>query len=97
MLAPHTVRDRVAFTISAERLRRPAFEVINRMQAHDPSAQLVGTAVALVAMAEAISMDPHDLIARAKNVIATADGPAAPEIKAIRDYAANEIGRGLKL
>lgn len=97
MFKPHTVRDQITFSTTAADLRAPAFEVINRMQRHKPGTQIAATSLALVTMAEAIGLDPHELIATAKRMSVAAEGIYSAEIKAIRAYAQNEIGRGVQL
>ena len=97
MFQPNTVRDQVRFNTTVASIRQPAFEVINRMQRHTPGTQLTATAVALTVMAEAVGLDPHDLITRAKRMAGPADTPFSPEIGAIREYASNEIGRGVSI
>lgn len=97
MYKPHTIRDQVAFSTSAEKIRKPAFEVINRIQGRTPGEQVVGTAVALVAICEAVGLEVHEIIHGAERIISDVDGPYSPEIRAIKEYAKNEIARGVKL
>lgn len=97
MYQPHTVRDGVSFSTTPAAIRKPAFRVIDRMQASKPHEQIVGTAVALLAMAEAIGLNAHELIDRASRMMSAVDGPFTGQIRAIRDYAKHEIGREVSL
>lgn len=89
----YTVRDQISFLANPAAVRVPSFQVINRLDGHSPGAQLLGAAVAVVAMAEAVGLSPHELIARAINCMKQVDGEYTYHIKAIREYAANEILR----
>jgi hypothetical protein len=76
------------------RLRKPAFIVIDRMDGRvAPAEQLLGTAVALVAMAEATGTDIRSLIQIAERSMSDVNSCGAEHIRAIREYAAKEIGR----
>lgn len=93
MISAASVSDQVRLASNPARLRAPAFRVIDRLQGYRPGEQLLGAGVALVAMADAIELDLHSLIATARNVMAHADGPYSEQIAAIRDYAKNELRR----
>jgi len=75
-----------------ERLQEASFQVINRLQHLPPHNQVQGTALALVAMCEALNINIHELVRQARRA---ADHISAydPRIKAIRDYASNELRR----
>jgi hypothetical protein len=72
----------------------PAFKVIDRVQNFTPGEQMLGTAVALVAMCESANISLNDVIQQARNVMAHAEGPFTHHIQAVRDYAAQEVARG---
>lgn len=91
--AAHSIRDQISFLCSPAKVRVPAFQVINRLDGQAPGSQLMGAAVAVVAMAEAVGINPHDLITRANKCMSEVDGPYTTHIKAIREYAAGEIMR----
>lgn len=91
---PHVVRDQLSFLCSPARLRKPAFAVISRVQNFTPGEQLLGTAVALVAMCESANISLDDAITRARNVMRDTEAAHTSHVQAIRDYAANEIARG---
>lgn len=87
----HTVRDQISFFASPDVIRRPAYTVLDRIDGMAPGEQMLATAVALVAMCGACHLDPHALITRANRLMKQADGPFTYHIKAIREYAANEL------
>lgn len=93
MIAAHTTRDGISLLANPARLRVPAFQIINRMQHIRPAEQVLGTAVALVAITETLGVNLSDLMAQAKNVLRDVDGPHTAHIQAIRDFAANEMRR----
>lgn len=88
-----TIRDGVNWAASPAQLRVPAFEVINRVQRVTPSHQILGTAVALVAMCEAVGLDVKNVLTKAHNSMAHTEGPFTHHVQAIRQYATNEIHR----
>lgn len=89
----HTIRDGVRYLYNAARLRLPAFMVIQRLDACTPGEQIVGTAVALIAMCQGANISLSDVLSVAGNALSDADGPFQSHIAAIRDYAANELAR----
>jgi hypothetical protein len=93
-LKRHTVRDQLSLLSDPGRVRKPAYAVIDRVDGYSAGEQLLGTAVALIAMSQAINVPVHELMQRAMNVIGHADGAFTYHVKAIRDYAKNEILRG---
>lgn len=92
MVSDSGIRDQIVFASPAA-LRVPAFRVIDRTDGFTPGQQLMGTALALVAMCEAIQLDPHELIGMARNAMADVEGPFTYHLQAIRDYAKHEIKR----
>lgn len=93
MISAPAIREQIALAANPARLRIPAFRVIDRMQDYRPGEQLLGTAVALVAMSEAIGMSLHDLLSVAQNAMREVEGPFTHHVQAIRDYAKHELGR----
>lgn len=97
MYTPRSTTDQLALFGCTEgdmgALRVTAFAVLDRMQQCKPSVQLLGTAVALRAMAESLGLNLSDLMQQASNVLRAADGPFGTHIQAIRDYAAGELRR----
>lgn len=90
----HTVRDQLRFLCNPARLRLPAFMVIQRIDACTPGEQILGTAVALLAICEGASISLQDVMTHAQNVIGDTAGPFTSHIQAIRQYAAGELARG---
>jgi len=86
-----TVKDRVGFFNDASSLRAPAFKIINLIQEEDPANQILATATALVALAEAINVDPHDLISKINRAKRHIDSPFSTEYRAIGAYAKGEF------
>lgn len=91
---PHTVRDQIRFLTNAARLRPAAFAVINKVQGLTPGEQILGTAVALIALTQSAGIDLNDVMTTAGRVMADVDGPFNQHLKAVRDYAQHEIARG---
>lgn len=90
MPSPGGIRDRIG-TPNLPALRRLAVRQINHVQGEAPSDQLLATALSLVAMSESIGLDPHELVATARRVMAHAEGPFTHQIQALRDYARGEL------
>lgn len=90
----HVIRDQLRFLCNAARLRLPAFMVIQRIDMCTPGEQILGTAVALVAMCEGASININDVMANAQNVIGDAAGPFTSHVQAVRAYAQGELARG---
>lgn len=91
---PHTIRDQIRFLPSAARLRVPAFKVISRVQDFTPGEQILGTAVALIAMCESANLSMSDVLQTASNALHDAEAPFTSHVAAIREYANREIARG---
>jgi hypothetical protein len=94
--SPTNVRDQIAFFANAADLRRPAFAVINGLQMTDckPGQQILGCALALIAMCESANLPLNDVLTKAARALHDAEGPFSTHVRSIRDYAANEIARG---
>lgn len=90
----HTVRDQLRFLANPARLRVPAFNVIAKVQNHTPGEQILGTAVALVAMCQSANISLNDVLTVARNVMNDAEGPFTSHVQAVRDYARHEIAGG---
>lgn len=89
----HTVRDRIAFRSSLAPLKVPAFCVLDALTttSDDPSIQIEALALTLVLLTNPLSLDPHELVIRAKRQIADADAVRNPHLEAIRDFAGGEM------
>ena len=91
----HSIRDAIAFSSGAAKLRHPAFAVIDALQHTHPAVQLDALFVAAVAMSQALDLDPHEMVIRARRILPDAEGPfgAGENIGAIREYAKGELRR----
>lgn len=88
------VGDSVAFgRFDPERVRCATFRVISRTQ-DDPATQIIGTALALQAMCDAVRIDIRELLENTDRRKDDLDGPFTVTFRAIEDYARQEIGRG---
>lgn len=89
----YTIQDQISFLSNAASIRIPAFCVIDRMgvRQQTPGEHLLGTAVALVAMAQACYLSPQELVMRAERVMADVEGPFTHHAQAIREYAKQEL------
>lgn len=86
------IRDQILFMSSARDVRPAAFNVLLRVEDCQPAHQVMGTAVALYVMCEALRLPVRDVMTRAQNMMTDAES-FSPQIRAIRDYATNEILR----
>ena len=84
------VRDQLGAPNLVE-CRSLAVRAINHAQQARPVDQMVATGLAVVAMAEAIDIDPHDVIAVARRAMHDAESPFTHQLQAIRDYARAEL------
>lgn len=91
----HSIRDAISFASGAAKLRGPAFGVIDALQFHPPATQLDALFLTAVAMAEALNLDPHEMVVRARRILPDAEGPfsGADQLYAVRDYAKGELRR----
>ena len=88
-----TIRDRVSFgSFDPVALREATFRVIERTQ-DDPATQVVAIAMAFTTITQSLQLDPRDLLQQCEARLADVDGPMVGTYKAIREYAANELGR----
>lgn len=76
------------------RLQRSRNRVIERVQDSTPGEQILGTAVALMAMCESANVHLGDVLTFAGRVMHDAEGPFTSHVQAVRDFAAGEIRRG---
>lgn len=90
---PNNLSDQLTFFNDAARLRVPAFSVISRVQDFTPAEQILGTAVALIAMTEAAGLRLDRVLNIAHNAMRDADAPFTTHVRAVKEYAKHEIGR----
>ena len=93
MLSSQSLRDQIALHSRPARLRQPAFAVINALQRVNarPGEQVLGTAVALLAMCQSAGVSIDDVIRKAMRMTGDVDAPFTAHLQAVRDYAANEL------
>lgn len=90
---PESIRLRLAASSHPRPVREAAFAVLDRIQGFLPEHQLDGIFNLGVAMAEAIGLDPHDMVIRARRMLPEVEGPYTQQLQAARDYAAGELKR----
>ena len=92
------ISDQIAFFNDIRAVRHLAFRVIDRAQLNPenekPGEQIIGIAVALIALCQSSNVSLDRVINVAQNAMADADGPFSEHIKAIRDYARYELRGG---
>lgn len=74
-------------------LREPAFALISRIQDAHPGAQVRSLALALCVVCSEIGISAHDLVQQGYRMMADADGPYTIHIRALKDYAREELCR----
>lgn len=97
MFSTQSLRDQIALQSRPALLRQPAFAVINALQRTKarPGEQVLGAAVALVAMCQSANVPLDDLIRKALSIMGDVEGPFTAHLQSVRNYAANELlGRG---
>lgn len=87
----HSIRDAIRFSSDATRVRGPAFAALDAIQHSPPETQLDALFALATAMSEAIGMDPHEMVARARNILPAAEGPFTEQLQTARDYARGEL------
>jgi len=86
-IAPHTIRDRVAFSSKATALKEPTFRVISALQDLQPDIQIEALFMAAVVLSTSVGLDPHDLVVRARRILNETEIFANEHLDAVRDYA----------
>ena len=91
-----SLSDQIALHSTPSRLRKPAFAVINGLQGVDakPGEQVLGTAVALMAMCQSANINLDGLMTKARSIMGDVEGPFTAHLQSVRDYAANELLKG---
>lgn len=85
------IHDSFRFLHNAATVRRPAFNVIHRVQDFTPGEQILGTAVALTAICDAAGLPLSEVLTKAARIMHDAEGPFTSHIRAIREYAKGEF------
>ena len=89
----HVIRDSLSFATNAAEVRNPAFAVLDGLQFARPSVQLDALFNVAVAMAQALDLDPHEMVVRAKRMLPDVEGPYTEQLSTVRDYAKGELRR----
>lgn len=89
----HVISERARHSSDVAALRQPAFAVINRMDGLEPHLQFNALMLAAVVACEALNLDPHEEVERARRKVSAAEGPHTMHVQAIRDYARGELAR----
>lgn len=87
----HTIRAAIAYAVTAQPLRQPALAIIDAIQFAHPSVQMDALFTTAVAMAQTLNLDPHEMVARAKRILPSAEGPFSEQFSVVRDYAGGEL------
>lgn len=87
----HSIKDAIAFSSDAAKLRHPSFAIIDALQRFPPAVQMDALFLTAVAMGEAIGLNSHDMVERAKRILPDAEGPFTEQLQAARDYAKGEL------
>ncbi len=88
-----SIRDRVRTESTVAVLREPAFMLLSRIQDLNPSDQIRALFLTACVVAEAVGLDPHEEVERAKRIMRPAEAPYTAHVQAIRAYAENELRR----
>lgn len=93
MLSRNGLADQIRLANNPARLRVPAFQIINALQQVRATGgeQVVGTAVALIAMCESAGVPLTEVITRAARIMGDVEGPFTAHLQSVRDYARNEL------
>lgn len=89
----HAIQDRLRFHRDHEAVRLAAFKALSGIQSAPPHVQLDGLFSLATAMAEALRLDPHEMVERARRMFADVEGPYTEQLQAARDYARGELRR----
>ncbi|MFN3573654.1 MAG: hypothetical protein ACK4TR_09015 [Phenylobacterium sp.] len=87
----YTLQDRIRHASTVAELREPAFRLAHRMQDIEPAAQYRALMLAAVVATQALGLDPHDEIERARRMVSHAEGPFTAHVQALRDYVRGEL------
>ncbi|MGY6517441.1 MAG: hypothetical protein ACXIUZ_01885 [Lysobacteraceae bacterium] len=87
-----SLRDRVSLFHKPAQIRQPVVAAIDTLSRFPPEVQVMAPAAVLVLMARSTGLSAVDLLRRAERLLHDADSPFATEIKAMGEYARNELG-----
>ncbi len=87
---PAAIRFAVAASTSDQKIREPAFEVLNALQRLPAATQVEAVFAAAVILARALNQDPHELVSRARRQVPDIEAVESAA-SAISDYAKGEL------
>lgn len=87
---PASIRFALAAQSVAKDIQTPAFAVIDTLQRIPADKQIAAAFAAAVILANAVGLDPHDLVIRARRQVRDADRVESA-MSAISDYAKGEL------
>lgn len=93
MIPLPSIADRARHASSVADLREPAFRIADRMQNLPPHTQFNALMLAAVVAAQALGLDPHEELERARRKVDHAEGPFTSHVQALRDYVRGELAR----
>lgn len=85
------VSERARHQSSVADLREPTFRMTARMNDLPPHVQFNALMLAAVVSAQALGLDPHEELERARRKVASAEGPFTTHVQALRDYVRGEL------
>jgi hypothetical protein len=85
------IESAVRWFSDAKQLRGPLYATVNALQDCPPAVQVLAPAATVVLFAEAIGLDPHDLIEQARRMKKDIDGAFANEWRAMDNYVHGEL------
>jgi hypothetical protein len=85
------LRDRIRAWCSPAPLRTLIVAMTTVVQDDPPEYQLLAPATLLVVYAEALGMDPHDLVTQVQRAKSHVSGPFSNEWRAMEAYAKGEL------
>lgn len=93
MYALDGIADAARLDSVVSTMRGPAIRLADRMQDFAPHVQFNALMLTAVVSAQALGLDIHEEIERARRKVAQAEGPFTTEVQALRDYVAGELRR----
>lgn len=93
MFQTRTVAYSARHDSSVSQLRQPVIRLADRMQDLPPHIQFNALMLAAVVSAQALGLDPHEELERARRKVDQAEGPFTTQVQALRDYVRGELLR----
>lgn len=88
----HNTADAVRwFSDTSAPVRHAMVRTISANQDQPPAVQVFAVACALVALCDALSIDPHEMVTRIRVMEKALTGPYGHQFEAMKDYARGEL------